>query len=74
MFLYVTVTDLSTDESSDNEPLVKIARAAKKPSSLSPRKSVDAKNKGKIIYLPASTGKLCAADTYFLHVLYSITG
>ncbi|XP_036948243.1 nucleolar protein dao-5-like [Acanthopagrus latus] len=40
--------DLSTDESSDNEPLVKIARAAKKPSSLSPRKSVDAKNKASL--------------------------
>ncbi|XP_073340458.1 uncharacterized protein [Pagrus major] len=37
--------DLNTDESSDNEPLIKIAKAAKKPSSLSPRKSVDTKKK-----------------------------
>lgn len=76
MFLYVTVTDLSTDESSDNEPLIKFGKAAKKPSSLSPRKSVDTKKKGKMILSLCINRKMlsCVADTYCLSVLHSITG
>lgn len=76
MFLYVTVTDLSTDESSDNEPLIKFGKAAKKPSSLSPRKSVDTKKKGKIILSLCINRKMlsCVADTYCLPVLHSISG
>lgn len=69
--LYVTVSDLNTDESSDNEPLIKIAsassKAAKKP--VSPKKSVDTKKKGKILFSPWTciiNKKLpfSAADTY----------
>lgn len=45
----VTVSDVNTDDSSDNEPLIKkvSSKAAKKP-----KKSVDTKKTGKIIFSP----------------------
>lgn len=52
--LYVTVSDMNTDDSSDNEPLIKIAKvsskAAKKPFSVPPKRTVDTKKKGKIFF------------------------
>lgn len=54
LVLYVTVSDLKMDDSSDNEPLIKIAKVAskaeKKPFSVPPKKSVDTKKTGKIIF------------------------
>ena len=50
LVLYVTFSDLKTDDSSDNEPLMEIAKAAKKSLSVPPKKSVDTKKKGKIVF------------------------
>lgn len=50
---YMQLSGLNTDESSDNEPLVKFAKkaskAARKPFSVPPKKSVDTKKKGNFL-------------------------
>ena len=53
LLIYLNVSDMNTDDDSDDEPLIRKAKmpskAAKKHSSVSPKKSVDLKKKGNII-------------------------
>lgn len=68
---------MNTDESSDNEPLIKIAKvsskAAKKLISVPPKKSVDKKKQGKIFFFrKEKTADLYSKYSRFLAKLHRL--
>lgn len=68
----VTVSDVNTDASSDNEPLIKIAKVSPKAAK-KPKKSVDTKKKGEIIFSPWTCSiyrKLLFSITLILDFLF----